>query len=184
MRKPARPDTAIETERGEAEIDFRSEKKTPPSKTTDTLISLDDAIEKFQRAGEELTKEQIIYLLNRIQPFNGEAIVIPKERVDEFIKREAAKRDFEKTILMPVPDMPAPKPNGYQRRLTKSIVKVGEWLIQNAADIAGTTEGRMSLDIHLSWECSPNEISPTINIDSDFLCLEAIDEMHRKENEK
>ena len=54
----------------------------------------------------------------------------------------------------------------------------------NAEGITGSVEGRRSLDIHLSLECSGNEIAPTINIDGDFICLEAIAEMYRKENEK
>lgn len=72
----------------------------------------------------------------------------------------------------------------FRGRLARSIKAAGRWMEDNAEGISGSVEGRRSLDIHLSWECSGNEIAPTINIDSDFLCFEAIDEMHRKENEK
>ena len=71
-----------------------------------------------------------------------------------------------------------------QRRLARSIAETGWWLIYNAEGIVGGAEERRSLDIHLSWDCSGNEIAPTINIDSDFISREAIAEMHREEIEK
>lgn len=76
------------------------------------------------------------------------------------------------------------KSEEFRGRLARSIKAAGRWMEDNAEGISGSVEGRKSLDIHLSWECSGNEIAPTINIDSDFLCFEAIDAMHRKENEK
>lgn len=72
----------------------------------------------------------------------------------------------------------------FRGRLARSIKAAGRWMEDNAEGIVGAVELRRSLDIHLSWECSGNEIAPTINIDSDFICREAIDEMHRKETEK
>lgn len=72
----------------------------------------------------------------------------------------------------------------FRGRLARSIKAAGRWIEDNAEGIAGIIDGRTSLDIHLSWECSGNEIAPTINIDSDFICREAIAEMHRKEIEK
>lgn len=72
----------------------------------------------------------------------------------------------------------------FRGRLARSIKAAGRWMEDNAKGISGSVEGRRSLDIHLSWECSGNEIAPTINIDSDFICREAIAEMHRKEIEK
>ena len=72
----------------------------------------------------------------------------------------------------------------FRGRLARSIKAAGRWMEDNAEGISGSVEGRRSLDIHLSWECSGNEIAPTINIDSDFICREAITEMHRKEIEK
>lgn len=76
------------------------------------------------------------------------------------------------------------KSEEFRGRLARSIKAAGRWMEDNAEGIAGIIDGRASLDIHLSWECSGNEIAPTINIDSDFVCREAIAEMHRKEIEK
>lgn len=104
-----------------------------------------------------------------------DVIMVPTDRLDEFVEKESRKRS---NIA------PTSAAKEFQRRLARSIDKIGRWLTDNAEGIAGSVEGRRSLDIHLSWECSGNEIAPTININSDFLCFEAIDEMHRKENEK
>lgn len=104
-----------------------------------------------------------------------DVIMVPADRLDEFVEKESRKRS---NIA------PTSAAKEFQRRLARSIDKIGRWLTDNAEGIAGSVEGRRSLDIHLSWECSGNEITPTINIDSDFLCFEAINEMHRKENEK
>lgn len=72
----------------------------------------------------------------------------------------------------------------FRGRLARSIKAAGRWMEDNAEGIAGTIDGRASLDIRLSWECSGQEITPDINIGGDFLCREAIEEMNRKENEK
>ena len=69
----------------------------------------------------------------------------------------------------------------FRGRLARSIKAAGRWMEDNAEGIAGIIDGRTSLDIHLSWECSGNEIAPTINIDGDFLCREAIEEMFKHE---
>lgn len=72
----------------------------------------------------------------------------------------------------------------FRGRLARSIKAAGRWMEDNAEGIAGIIDGRRTLNIYLSWECSGNEIAPTINIDGDFICREAIAEMHRKEIEK
>ena len=109
-------------------------------------------------------------------------------RPDEAI--EVTKKAPEKALLgatsgaKDANKAPTSSSEEFRGRLARSIKAAGRWMEDNAEGIAGSVEGRRSLDIHLSWECSGNEITPTINIDSDFLCFEAIDEMHRKENEK
>lgn len=104
-----------------------------------------------------------------------DVIMVPTDRIDEFVEKESRKRS---NIA------PTSSSEEFRGRLARSIKAAGRWMEDNAEGIAGSVERRRSLDIHLSWECSGNEIAPTINIDSDFLCFEAIDEMHRKEIEK
>lgn len=69
----------------------------------------------------------------------------------------------------------------FRGRLAQSIKAAGRWMEDNAEGIAGTIDGRTSLYIRLSWECSGKEITPDINIDGDFLCREAIEEMFKHE---
>lgn len=69
----------------------------------------------------------------------------------------------------------------FRGRLARSIKAAGRWIEDNAEGIAGTIDGRTSLGIWLRWECSGQEITPDINIDGDFLCREAIEEMFKHE---
>ena len=69
----------------------------------------------------------------------------------------------------------------FRGRLARSIKAAARWMEDNAEGIAGTIDGRTSLDIRLSWECSGQEITPDINIDGGFLCREAIEEMFKHE---
>lgn len=69
----------------------------------------------------------------------------------------------------------------FRGRLARSIKAAARWMEDNAEGIAGTIDGRSSLGIWLRWECSGQEITPDINIDGDFLCREAIEEMFKHE---
>lgn len=86
-----------------------------------------------------------------------------------------------KTIEKDANKAPTSSSVEFRGRLARSIKAAGRWIEDNAEGIAGIIDGRTSLDIHLSWECSGNEIAPTINIDGGFLCREAIEEMFKHE---
>lgn len=130
---------------------------------------------------ELLTREEAIKALNEYGTLfpsdKSEAIDMAIMAIEAL---EEPPRPIDPTIEVDLEN----EARKFQRRLARSIAKTGRWLMDNAEGIVGAVEEIRSLDIRLSWERSGNEIAPTINIDSDFICREAIDEMHRKENEK
>ena len=94
-----------------------------------------------------------------------DVVIVPTEKLDEFIEKEARKRNKTET------------PKEYRKHLARSIALAGKWITDHAAEIAGDIEKRRRLEIWLTWESG--EISPEIRIENEYISVEAAEAMFK-----
>ena len=67
--------------------------------------------------------------------------------------------------------------NEFNEKLAKTIQDVGQELIDNAEEIAGTKPLLSRMTITIEFDPEFNMFSPTIEIDKEYLCKRAIDRL-------
>lgn len=72
--------------------------------------------------------------------------------------------------------------NDFHKRLAQTIRDVGEELIEQAEDISGTNPMLSKITITIDFDPDFNMLSPTIEVNKEYLCKRAIDRLRKGEN--
>lgn len=72
--------------------------------------------------------------------------------------------------------------NDFHKRLAQTIRDVGEELIEQAEDISGTNPMLSRITITIDFDPDFNMLSPTIEVNKEYLCKRAIDRLRKGEN--
>lgn len=72
--------------------------------------------------------------------------------------------------------------NEFNEKLTKTIQDVGQELIDNAEEIAGTISLLTRMTITIDFDPAFNMLSPTIEVNKEYLCKRAIDRLGQNEH--
>lgn len=72
--------------------------------------------------------------------------------------------------------------NNFHKRLAQTIRDVGEELIEQAEDISGTNPMLSRITITIDFDPDFNMLSPTIEVNKEYLCKRAIDRLRKGEN--
>lgn len=71
--------------------------------------------------------------------------------------------------------------NDFHKRLAQTIRDVGEELIEQAEDISGTNPMLSRITITIDFDPDFNMLSPTIEVNKEYLCKRAIDRLRKGE---
>ena len=66
----------------------------------------------------------------------------------------------------------------FEEKLTKAIEECGKWITENAADIAGKTEGRSNLEITVNMGLDNSTPMPSITIMRSHASMEAFEALY------
>lgn len=72
--------------------------------------------------------------------------------------------------------------NDFHKRLAQTIRDVGEELIEQAEDISGTNPMLSRITITIDFDPDFNMLSPTIEVNKEYLCKRAINRLRKGEN--
>lgn len=72
--------------------------------------------------------------------------------------------------------------NDFNEKLTKTIQDVGQELIDNAEEIVGTKPLLSRMTITIDFDPEFNMLSPTIEINKEYLCKRSIDRLGQNEH--